>query len=152
MTTTKNQSIYARLCSATARIEKVIWIAGMMGDADLGETPASDLDDLFNQDSETLNRLFPGGSRWIDELEHWDSTAGEFQWWVIKEGRMGFLVKIATPVMVYLTKTSCEYSWGYYRTHWAYGESPDEALRAGLAWVKRVRKDEKAEFSNGKRG
>lgn len=59
--------------------------------------------------------------------------------WLTLNNKNGFFVKFATPVMDRGT-----YSWGCYTTQWVYGDTFEEALDKGFAWVELMREKENA--------
>lgn len=128
-----NRKLYERLEEATARIEAVVFIAGMLGD---GDSIAEPLSDLLDEDTATLKGCFPDMPGWLQEaLDGHRLVADAFYEWAFTKGKLGFVVKIATPVMEHSSPTSSTYSWGRYMTSWHYGETLSEAVDQGLTWV-----------------
>lgn len=138
MITTKE--LFERFDEATARLEQVICIAGAISACDAISDPLSE---LLDEDDDTLQKCFGELPDWLtDELGTRDA-GGAFAEWALRENKLGFVVQIATPVMEHHGDSS-SFSWGYYRTAWVYGDTFDDAVNAGLAWVADERKKEKS--------
>jgi hypothetical protein len=126
-----NKEFAQQLEDATARIEALLHIGGMLTDGDSIPDPLREL--LEDSDDEDLAKLFPGIPGWITESLA-DGDFSDFAGWVHREGRLGFLVQFATPVM--RGNESCRtYSWGHYGTRWIYAETLEKAVTLGLKWV-----------------
>lgn len=136
-----NRQLHEQLADAIARIEKLIHIGGMAVD---GDSMPDAIDDLLDEDVQTLLKVFPGMPDWVqDELDDRRGRGSAFAEWVHQEGKLGFLVNFATPVMRNVHQRGCgSYSWGSYYTNWIYGETMDEAMQLGLAWVQNLRDKE----------
>lgn len=122
-----------RLDEATARIEQIIYIAAAFSE----ETLSEQLSDAL-EDPESLLKSIDKKPKWlqrlIDDGEYIDAEAF-IEWVACQGGPLGFLVEIATPVMKPHDAHSASFSWGYFNTAWVYGETVDEAMDKGLAWV-----------------
>jgi hypothetical protein len=138
-----NKQLNEQLEQATARIEQLIHLGGM---AAAGDSLPDPIRDLLDEDDKTLIEIWPDLPAWVMEVLS-DSTEGPeaFSQWVHDSGTLGFVVKIATPLMRNVTEPGCgTFSWGNYYTRWFYGETLEEASERGLAWVNERRE---AEFS-----
>lgn len=133
-----NKELSHKLESVTTRIETLLHIGGMVTDCD--SMPEVLREMLGEQDDKQLSQLFPNiPKRVIEALD--DDDLSEFAEWVHLEGRLGFLVQFATPVMRHYAGAKT-YSWGYYRTHWFYGETLQQATERGLEWAAECRAKE----------
>ncbi len=128
-----HKKLYEQLEQANARIESLIHLGGMVAS---GDSLPDVIDDLLQEDSETLENCFPDMPEWVrHELDDSNSRAAAFSEWIHQEGKLGFLVQFATPVMRKLDEHCAVCSWGRYYTHWTYGETLEEATTQALAWV-----------------
>jgi hypothetical protein len=140
--TTAMKKLYQRLSDAEARLDVVVCIAGMLGD---GDALAEPLEDLLEEEPAVLRLCFPDLPDWVEQaLDSRRDVAGTFAEWAVQEGRLGFAVKISTPVMRQSRPNSWSFSWGHYRTCWVYGETLEQAVQKGLEWVADRRKAEQA--------
>lgn len=141
-----NSQLYEQLEQATARIEQLLHIGGMVAGSDSMPDP---LRDLLDEDDETLTMVFPGLPDWVKEaMSDRDEGPDAFHQWVHDSGALGFVVQFATPLMRDLDSPGCgTFSWGSYYTHWVYGDTLEQAIERGLAWVdeRRAREWEKAQ-------
>lgn len=129
------RKLFNRLDDATVRFEQMICLAGALASIDSYPDALSDLFD--EEDDETLIGIFgklpkyllnareEGGAEFFGEC---------FTEWAVKTNHLGFLIQFATPVMKHHGSGS-SYSWGFYSTKWVYGNTFDEAVDAGFAWV-----------------
>ena len=126
--------LHTRMKDAEARVESLICIAAMLGD---GFSLAEPLQDFLDDEAEIFDRLFPHAPHWLRrDLDAGGADAfGAFYEYAWSSGKLGFLLQIATPVMEWTSKTSSNFSWGHYATHWVYADTFDAAIEAGLAWV-----------------
>lgn len=138
------KSILEKLNDAVARIERVIYLAGAMAATDAF---SDDLDDFLDEDEETIINCLGDIPDWVDLDGRSFERANSVFEWLDHAGKFGFLVNFATPVMTPLGKGSSSFSWGYYNTKWIYGDSIEDVVNKGLAWVeeRRAREDAKAE-------
>lgn len=136
-----NKQLNEQLSGAVARIEKLIHIGGMAAD---GDSMPDAIDELLDEDVETLLKVFPGMPDWVqEELDDRRGRGAVFAEWVHQDGKLGFVVNFASPVMSNVQHHGCgSYSWGSYYTTWIYGETLEEAMQLGLAWVQSLRDDE----------
>lgn len=135
------RTLLERLQNATARLDQVICIAGAIAAED---EITDSLSDLLDEGENVLRKCFGEiPQSLIDELGDRDNASWAFSEWAINENKLGFVVQIATPVMEHHGDDCETYSWGYYRTAWVYGETFDDAVDAGLAWVEKQRASEK---------
>lgn len=135
------KKLYEQLSNATARMESLVCIGGMLGD---GDSPAEPLQDLLEEEPAVFRRCFPDAPSWLHKaLDSREDAAEAFGEWAVTTGKLGFALKIATPKMTHHGSKSCRYSWGYYMTAWVYGDTLDEAVARGLEWVAESRAYEK---------
>jgi hypothetical protein len=126
-----SNKLFQQLEGATARIETLLHIGGMI--TDCCSIPESFREMLEDQSRAELEEIFPGIPDWaVESIDDNDLT--EFLEWLHEEDRFGFLVQFATPVMEG-SEDFKTYSWGYYGTRWVYSESLEEAIELGLKWV-----------------
>lgn len=133
-----NKNLAQKLENATARIQALLHIGGMLTDGDSIPDPLREL--LEDLNDKELAKLFPGIPGWVAESIVSEDFS-EFAGWVHQENRLGFLVQFATPVMRG-DKKCRTYSWGYYRTQWVYAETLAKAVNLGLGWVAECRTKE----------
>lgn len=122
---------FDRFEEQTARLEKVIFIAGSMGDMDAIN---DDLEYFLETVSgPTLAGLFGDLPSSVAEAVD-DEDTGALCAWLRQQCNLGFLVSFAAPIMTG-TGTAMNYSWGHYRTNWFYADTFEAALEKGFAWV-----------------
>ena len=125
---------------AMMRIEKMIPIAGSIYD---DWCLTDDLTEFFTKESFNLyTRLFGELPSFLKE----DIENKEFELlieWLVCQGNLGFLVKVATPVQDIKPSGARVYSWRYYATEWFYGNTFEQAVDLGLVWVAQQRDAEK---------
>jgi hypothetical protein len=126
-----------KLIEATARIDVVIWIAGML----IEEYSASASVEEFLDNEDALRSCFPNAPDWLLQEVKIGDGIDAFLEWTSDKGQLGFLLKFCTPVMQH-DDSGSSYSWSRYRSTWIYGDTLVKAVGAGLQWVKRVRLDE----------
>lgn len=141
--------IMKKLNDATARVERVIFLAGALATSG---TCTRDLDDyLDDQADEDIEKCFGKIPDWvyIDGCGM-DRAESVFEW-LRDSGKLGFLVQFATPIMEPVSKDCRSFSWGYYNTQWIYGDTIEAAVEKGLAWVetRRAAEDAKADEEKG---
>lgn len=135
-----NKQLFEKLLEQTARIQSIIHIGGMVTD---GDSLPDAIDDLLEEDDATLEQCFPDMPDWVkQELNDRHMRGSAFVEWVLQSEKLGFVVQFATPVMRNLGEGSRSYSWGYYCTHWVYGENLEEAVTKALSWVSDCRAKE----------
>ena len=141
-------SILEKLCDASARIERVIFIAGALG---AGDVMSDDLNEYFDdEDQEDIAKCLGDIPDWVD-LDARGYERGEYVVeWLRDSKKLGFLVKFATPVMEPTGKNSRMFSWGYYNTQWIYADTLDDAVAKGLSWVEQRRAAEEAKTKKKK--
>lgn len=141
-----NKQLHQQLFQANARIESMIHLGGMITD---GDSLPEAIDDLLYEGPETLADVFPDVPASIKEvLNVRDEIHSAFCEWIHQKQRLGFVVQFATPVMSHVDEDGGgTYSWGHYYTHWAYGETLEEAAGKGLAWVAERRASEREKQS-----
>ena len=138
-----NLVVAERFFNETARIEKIIYIAGNDFDS-----PSDDLRDFIEDiDSEELiERIFGATTdRVLNALRDDDEFSMELTEWLFRVGKLGLLLKFATPVMTPLKGGGGSFSWGYQQLQWVYGDTFEEALEKGFEWVEECRVKEKAQ-------
>ena len=129
------KALRSRFEDAIVRIEESICIATAVADYTANERLERAL-----EDPDQLKCLGMPASL-VDDLE---SGVEPFIEWAEQEGKLGWLVQFATPVMRTPPRsTSGSYHWGSYYTEWVYGDTFAQAVEAGFAWVARIRDDEK---------
>ena len=120
-----------RFENETARIEELFLLAGMVGSDNmpnqLSEFLADEVDDL----GEIMGCKMPDYVIKGIEAEEWDS----FSEFIYSHNKIGYMLKMATPIMQATSANSYRYSWGYYSTKWFYGDTLEEAIEAGFKWV-----------------
>ncbi len=127
------KDLQEKLLDATARIEQIVCIAGAMGD---GEEFSAPLQELLEEDDETLRQCFGEQVDSLLELIADDVIVECFKDWALHNNKLGFAVQFAAPIFRRATTGSMgSYSWGCYSTRWVYGDTFDAAVSAGLAWV-----------------
>lgn len=130
-----------RMWDAQARIERMFLLAGAICGI---EAPCHDLEEMLEDgDLDDLVKCFPDIPKaLVTDIEDGD-TEGLLEW-LVRHGRLGFLVQFATPVMKPVGKDLKvrESSWGCYSCKWVYGDTLEAALEAGFAWVAEQRKAE----------
>lgn len=65
----------------------------------------------------------------------------------IESGKLGFLIKFATPVPKFYSDNSDSYSfsWSFCRMEWIYGETLEEACKKAIEWKEVYINSEKQE-------
>lgn len=122
----------------TARMERVIYIAGALGDGhDLADELKEFLEEVDDVDIVRLWGTLPDS---VAEALREDDIEGLCEW-LVQKGHLGFLLQMSTPIMRY-DKFGSSFSWGHYRRHWVYGETLEAALHLGFAWVAQQRASE----------
>lgn len=141
MSDVSNKVTAETLDNATARIDRIVWLAAMSSDFSFAEP----LEDLLECEADLLRKLFPWVPGDVFAGSVTDEVAEMVMFHSAEAGKLGFVIQMATPVMRPY-KGGRSFSWGWYSTAWFYGETLDEALQAGLAWVaeRRAAEDAKA--------
>jgi hypothetical protein len=135
-----NKKLHQQLEEAYARIEMLIHIGGMVTGSD---SLPDVIDELLQEDDDMLKHVFPDMPDFVKEvLDDRHERGPAFADWVRQEGKLGFVVQLATPVMKVEKNGGSAFSWGHYYTHWAYGETLEEAILLGLDWVAKRRQFE----------
>jgi hypothetical protein len=125
-----NLKTIATLENATARIERVIYLAGALA---AGDALPEDLREFLQEtETEHLARCFGTLPDFLDE----DPADYMLAEWLIDCRHLGWLVQFAAPVKKPIASGGRIFSWGYYRTRWFYAESVEQAIQHGLDWVK----------------
>lgn len=135
-----------KMWEETARIERIIFLAGAMTDGAFSD----DLDEFLDgEDEKTIKECLGKIPDYVDlearSYERNDSVSE----WLACAGKTGFLVQFATPVMTPHSGGSMSFSWGYYNTKWLYAETIDEAIEKGMKWVKERRRAEDKKAKKG---
>lgn len=132
------KSLARRFYNETARIDAMVLMASVLGEID--SMPEVMEDDFFQEDAELMGSCFgPMPDEIKEAYESGDYS--EFLGWLLDNDRFGFLLKFATPVR---DSNGNSFSWGCYTMKWVYGDTLDEALEKGFAWVAGQREKEKA--------
>lgn len=138
------KKMYEQLEEAMLRMDAVVVLAGMLNDGDAMADPLREL--LEEEDDSTLQDCFPDMPASLladrdDEALFRDS----FSWWATQEGKRGFAVKFARPVMTFRSVGgSASFSWGHYHTAWLYGDTLNEAVQRGLQWANELEATDQA--------
>jgi hypothetical protein len=145
-----NKQLHEQLEQATARIEALIHIGGMLTDPD---SLPNAIERLLEEDDDTLSHAFPDIPDWVKEaLDDLAERGYAFFEWAHQNNKLGFVVQFATPVMRDVDGDGGgTFSWGHYCTRWVYGETLEEAAKRGLEWVAERRAAE-LEKERGKAG
>lgn len=123
--------------------DRVIYLAGALS----GDVLPDDLEEFFNdEDDETIEKCLGTIPEWVDVDANGYSLAESVSSWLSDENKLGFLVRVTTPVMKPLGGGIRSYSGGSFYLTWVYGETMDDALALGLAWAteRRAYEDKKA--------
>lgn len=143
------KAILEKLWDETARVERVIFLAGALG---AGDSFPDDLEEFFeDEDEKDIEKCLGKIPDYVDfESGRYQLADTVFEW-LRDAGKLGYLVQFATPVMTPTDAYSRTYSWGHYSTTWVYGESIEEAIDLGMKWVKDRRRaeDRKAKAKKG---
>lgn len=128
-----NKTLCEQLNEAPARIEMILHIGGMGADE---YSLAEALDDFIADDTDELLDLFSAIPESVrEDLDDRDARGPAFMDWALQNDVLGFLIQMATPIRRNQTSSGFSYSWGYYQTKWVYGDTIEEAVKNGLAWV-----------------
>jgi hypothetical protein len=129
-----------RFWNATARIEEMFLLAA------IGDSLPSRIEDLLQEEEwERLEKCF--GKIPLHVKKDIDARDFEaFTEWISNTGKRGFLVSMSTPVMKRYGEKGSSYSWGHYASDWFYGDTLENALDKGFAWVEEQRMKENAEY------
>lgn len=140
-----HQQISEALRGAAVRFERCVFLAGALADFEsLPDDLSGFLEDCSTEDIQEVINGFP--TELLEDADVANELAAE---WLIANGRLGFLVNVATPVMERITKSARSYSWGYYRTKWLYGETMASVVQQALAWATTCRDAEDAKAKGG---
>jgi|SRR6185369_8526589 len=133
------KALAEKFYDATARIEEMFLLAGVLGDVSLPQP----VEDFFtDEDFKTIEECFGEIPAHVKEDVEAHDTEALLEW-LVNTGKFGFLVRMATPIMTPVGKSGGSYSWGYYTTKWFYGETLEIALEAGFSWVAAQREKER---------
>ena len=144
------KDILYKLAEATARIERVILIAGAIADE---SAFSDDIDDFFDdEDEEDIEKCLGKIPDWVDLDGRGYERSESIYEWLTTSGRLGFLVKFATPVMTPTGSNSRSFSWGYYSTTWVYADTFEAAIDKGMKWVETRRRAEEKKAKAKKEG
>jgi len=147
------KDIFNKLDEATVRMEQIILIAGMINDGECLPDPLRNF--LEEEGKKTLQRCFPDApASLLEDADDGDYEVfrEHFAEWMYESKKLGFLIQFARPVMRYSDNAkSSTYSWGYYATHWVYGDTLEAAVTEGLEWAAKREAKEKAEAINPSR-
>lgn len=135
-----HEEINETLFDNSIRFESVIYLAGALAQSD---SLPDDLCELLDVETdETVSEAFPGFPLSLrDDGDCFLEFAAE---WLIDNRRLGFLVKVATPVMTPVKgSSSLSFSWGRYRTKWIYADTMDGVVCEAVKWADGLRESEK---------
>lgn len=140
-----------KLIDASLVADRVIYLAGALS----GDSLPDDLEAFFNdEDDETIEKCLGTIPEWVDVDANGYSLAESVSSWLSDENKLGFLVRVTTPVMKPLKGGIRTYSWSSFYLTWVYAETMDGALEQGLAWAEKRRayEDKKAGIEKGVKG
>ena len=135
----------------TFRVDSIIHIGLAINDSDamspaLRDFVCDNLDDSLIDD---LASKMPGLAS-LKKVKNNRDMPDEFADVIHANCLYGYLVEVATPVMVHtlnpdnsIKSSTC--SWGSYISHWFYDESLSGAVEQGRQWTEELRKQEVAE-------
>ena len=130
-----------RLFGATAAIENVYWIGGLLAqDGEDSRLFRSFMEDLYEED---CVGLFPGAPDNVIEYMREEDFVGVAEW-LLQSGTTGFVLRVSTPVMEVVNDAHRNYSWALTHYGLIYGETFDAALDAAMLWVEGQRAKELA--------
>ncbi|MDD2319148.1 MAG: hypothetical protein PHO83_03755 [Geobacteraceae bacterium] len=124
----------------TARIEELVLLAGVLGDYYLPPVVEDFLEEGWPVIEGCFGDIPSHVKADVDELEETDALLE----WLLDNNKLGFLLRMATPIMRHADHGATYYSWGSYSTKWFYGETLEAALDKGFAWVAKRRELEKS--------
>lgn len=134
------KEIVEKLFNEGVRMERVIYIAGMLGN---GESISDSLSDFLSEDEEEFLLVFPDAPQWLlDELNDRLFRGEAFKDYVMKNGKLGFVIEFSTPVRTKLGEKTSSYSWASVYTRWIYADTMDKAIDLGIEWAKQTPKQE----------
>ena len=115
--------------SNSIRAETIIHLAAMCMD----DSWPSEVQDAFQDDWE---RIWPALGLDEPDTEDREEIASR----LFLKKRLGFLVKVATPIPRNFSKDSSAYqfSWGIYATEWIYDDSLEAVYEKAAAWQERL--------------
>lgn len=123
--------VQQRFEEETARLDKVIYIAGAMGDLDrVSDELEEFLDEIHPADVVRMWGALP--SSVAESLEAGDTD--ELAAWLFQQDALGWLLKFCTPAARH-DGVGMSFSWGVCHTQWVYGETFEAALDLGFKWV-----------------
>lgn len=134
-----NKELAGRFFEETASIDQIILLAAQV------ERFGDDALEFFQENDKTIQRCLGKLPGYVVESLENDSEWMQkevLQEWLSIIGKQGYLVQFSTPVMKNVTTISSSYSWGHYATYWVYGETIEDAIEKGFAWVAKRRKKE----------
>lgn len=130
-----------RLYEATAAIENVYWIGGLLAqDGEDSRLFRSFMEDLYEED---LVGLFPEVPDHVLAYMRGQDFVGVAEW-LLQSGTTGFILRVSTPVMEVINDKHRNYSWALTHYGLIYGETFDAALDAAMLWVEGQRAKELA--------
>lgn len=141
----------SEMFDASVRVEQIIWIPGAIVQHDARPEAFDDFcESALDNERWQKTPLFKALPELVQFAESEDEPDLE---WVAEclrtEGREGFLVQAATPVMRYdADGRGAEYSWGRYYTEWLYAETADGIAALVSAWAE---EKHEADRQKGKR-
>lgn len=136
------KAILEKLDNASARMERVILLAGAIASA--APLPDDLREFLGYEDEKTISAVLGD----VPEAVDLDDEDGVVEW-LANAGKLGYMVQFATPVMEARSNGMTSGNWGHYATQWVYGDTMEQAVETGLAWVETVRAREQEEAKKG---
>ena len=126
-----NDTVMDRFSNHGARIEKMIYLAGVLGESEAFSEDAKEF--LFESDWEDLENTLGEIPQYVKDAFS-DDREYELIEWMFTEGKLGFAVQFATPVRTPVGDNAANMSWGHYYTKWVYGNTVNDAMEAGFKW------------------
>lgn len=140
-----SKQLFDRLEEATARIEQIVLLAGAIND---GDAISAALESFLEEEVKQYRLCFPDLPDYLERAldgDDEDDIKECFVEFAHSTGKYGYLVQFATPLMKHMGEGMSSYSWGRWCTRWVYGETMDEAVESGLAWVASRREAERTD-------
>ncbi len=121
-----------RFDDAECRIEQILYLAGMVCTYG-GWQGIEDFVHVMRDDVQSRERIFGKTTAALQKILD-GNDHGKIFTWLLGQGKLGFLVRFASPV-IFKGKNP----FGCYTTLWVYGETLEEAVENGFKWVASMR-------------
>jgi hypothetical protein len=128
---------------AQMRVVAVLDLASLHGTEGF-ERPDGELEEFLEDLADDRYPVHPSVEPLRNIARRTEDDPGELGYLLYHGNLLGLVVKVRTPVMTKLSKSSWSFSWGYTQSTWVYAESYDEAWRLGIAWAEQCRENAKA--------